>query len=68
MIIRLQDLGNSDGRDIRTENFQDADSEYSQGSEIGHRVQKIKVVVLTMTNSDLLSEFKYHAYNSKYLS
>ncbi len=68
MIIRLQNLGYCEDRDIRNANFQDAVSEYSLGLAIGYKVQKIKVEVLTMLNSDLLSELQYYAYNSKYLS
>ena len=42
--------------------------EYSQRSAIGHKVQKIKVEVLTILNTDRLSELQDHVYNSKYVS
>ena len=70
MIISLQNLCYCENSDIWNTNFQDAVSEYSQRSAIGHLVQKNKVEVLTMLNSDLLQELQYHAYinNSKYVS
>ncbi len=68
MITRLQNVWYCEDGDIRKANFQVAVSEYLQRSAIGHYVQKIKVEVLTILNSDLLSEVQYHAHNSKYVS
>ncbi len=67
MATRLQNLYQCKYKDMRNAIFQDAGSEYSQRSPIGHWVQKIKIEVLCMQIPDLLSELQYHAYNSKYL-
>ena len=68
MIVREQNLVIVRKRIKEMQMFTILPLEYSQRSAIGYEVHKIKVEVLTMLNTDLLSELQDHVYNSKSVS